>query len=228
MKKFAGDIIILQMCTKNHNYMMYGSWDMEWETHNFLSFWAIFCPFTPTPNDPENQNFEKKWKKCLEILSFYTYMCIVNEDHMIYGSRNIRCNRNCCHVGPVFALSEISYAILFLRYGMWQMWLLFFILDYFLCFYPPNSWKNENFKKKIKKPPPEDVITLRKCTKNHDHMLYCSWDMACDGCNCHFSFWAFFSPFTPPPNSPKNQNFIKMKKTPGDIIILHMCTTNYN
>ena len=29
-------------------------------------------------------------------------------------------------------------------------------------------------------------------------------------------------------NNPKNQNFQKMKKTPGDIIILHLCTTNYD
>ena len=36
-----------------------------------------------------------------------------------------------------------------------------------------------------------------KCTKNHDHMLYCSWDMTCDRCNCYFSFWAIFCPFTP-------------------------------
>ena len=28
-------------------------------------------------------------------------------------------------------------------------------------------------------------------------------------------------------NSPKNQNFEKMKKIPGDIIILHMCSKNY-
>ena len=38
----------------------------------FLSFWAIFCPFTPltTPKI----RFWKKWKKkkCLEISSFYT------------------------------------------------------------------------------------------------------------------------------------------------------------
>ena len=27
-------------------------------------------------------------------------------------------------------------------------------------------------------------------------MLYCSWDMACDRCNCSFSFWAIFCPFT--------------------------------
>ena len=56
---------------------------------------AIFCPFTnpPSPNDPEIQNLKKKWKKCLEILFFYTYMCTINEDHMIYGSWNIRCDR---------------------------------------------------------------------------------------------------------------------------------------
>ena len=28
MKKTPGDIIILHMCTKNYNQMMYGSWDM--------------------------------------------------------------------------------------------------------------------------------------------------------------------------------------------------------
>ena len=36
-----------------------------------------------------------------------------------------------------------------------------------------------------------------------------------------------FLPFYPP-NSPKNQNFEKMIKTSGDIIILHKCTKNYD
>ena len=31
-----------------------------------------------------------------------------------------------------------------------------------------------------------------------------------------------------PPNNLKNQNFQKMKTTTGDIIILHMCTKNYD
>ena len=31
-----------------------------------------------------------------------------------------------------------------------------------------------------------------------------------------------------PPNNPKNQNFDKMKKIPGDIIILNTCTINDN
>ena len=43
-------IIILYMCTKNHNHMMYSSWNTEWERQKNLSFWAIFCPFTsPLP-----------------------------------------------------------------------------------------------------------------------------------------------------------------------------------
>ena len=34
-----------------------------------------------------------------------------------------------------------------------------------------------------------------------------------------------FCPFNPPP---KNQNFEKLKNMPGDVIILHLCTTNDN
>ena len=36
-----------------------------------------------------------------------------------------------------------------------------------------------------------------------------------------------FLPFYPP-NNPKNQNFEKLKKTPGDIIILHKCNKNHD
>ena len=40
-------------------------------------------------------------------------------------------------------------------------------------------------------------------------------------------FFCYFGPFLPfdPPNNPKNQNF-EIKKIPGDIIILHLRTTN--
>ena len=44
-----------------------------------------------------------------------------------------------------------------------------------------------------------------------------------------FYFGLFSALFTDPPNPPndlKRQNFKKMKKSPGDIIILHMCTKN--
>ena len=56
--------------------------------------------------------------------------------------------------------------------------------------------------------------------------------MVCDEYNCYFSFWATFCPFTIffsfyTPNKSENQNHEQIK-TPGDIIILHMCTINEN
>ena len=47
-----------------------------------------------------------------------------------------------------------------------------------------------------------------------------------DGQN-FFSFWTIFLPVYPP-NTPKNKNFEKNEKTPGDIIILHKCTKNHD
>ena len=130
----------------------------------------------------------------------------------------------------------------------------------------------------MQKNPPRDIIILHNSNKNHDHMIYFSWDMARDGCN-YFSFWAFFcllpNPknvnfkkwkkawryhFTQvyqkswsyailflrdgtwhviifhfglffvllPPNSPKNQNFQKTEENPGEIVILHRFTKNYD
>ena len=91
-------------------------------------------------------------------------------------------------------------AILFLRYGAWPMLLLFFILGYFLPFYPSNSPKNENFKKMKKMP--GDIIILHTCTKSYDYRLYCSWDMVHGTCNFYFWSWAIFCPFTTPSSPP--------------------------
>ena len=60
---------------------------------------------------------KNKWKKCLEILSFYRYMCTINVHHMISGSWNIRCDRE-----------------------------IFVILGHFLPFQPPDKLENQNFK----------------------------------------------------------------------------------
>ena len=83
------------------------------------------------------------------------------------------------------------------KYGSWDIEhdrQFFVILDHFLPFYSPNNPKNQNFEK-IKKNP-GDITILHKCTKNQDHMPYCSWDMARDRCN-YFSFWTIFCLFTP-------------------------------
>ena len=60
------------------------------------------------------------------------------------------------------------------------------------------------------------------CTTNDNHMMYGSWDI-----NWIFGHFVLFFALLPS-NKMKNQNFEKLKKTPGDIIILHMSTINEN
>ena len=95
-------------------------------------------------------------------------------------------------------------------------------MGHFLPFYSPDSPKN--LKKKTQ---PGDIIILSMCTKNYDQMMYNSWDTVCDRCNCYFSFWAIFYTFTPL-KAKKIKIFERMKKRPENIIILQMCTKNYD
>ena len=120
--KTPGDIIILHMSSLSENHMMYDSWDIEHDRHNFVSFWTIFCPFTHPPNNPTNQKWNppptppaKKTSRDITISN----KCTINANHIIYGSWDMKCNRQN----------------------------LLFILRHFLPFYPPNTPKNENFKK---------------------------------------------------------------------------------
>ena len=69
MKKIPGDIIILHMCTINYGQIMHGSWDMVHDRCNYFSFCTIFCPFTCLT--AQIIKLLKKWKKSLEMSSFY-------------------------------------------------------------------------------------------------------------------------------------------------------------
>ena len=57
---------------------------------------------------------------------------------------------------------------------------------------------------------PGDIVILHMCTKNYNQMVYSSWDIVRDRCNCYFSFWVI-SPFYPP-KSQKNSKFSKNEK----------------
>ena len=70
-----------------------------------------------------------------------------------------------------------------------------------------TAQKMKNFKKNKKSTWRYHNFT--QLSKNHDHMLYCSWGMVCDGCNCYFSFWAIFCP---PPLTARKMNFSKKMK----------------
>ena len=110
----------------------------------------------------------------------------------------------------------------------WSMTHIIFLSFWtaFSPFTPLRTWKVKVLKnwKKIT----GDIIILQKCTKSHDHMLYCSLDMAHNGFNCYFSIWTIFCPFT----SLTAQNIKTLKKNekkmPANIIILQYCTKNHD
>ena len=184
MKKNPGGIIILNMITINENHMMYDSWDMEHDKYFFLIL-DHFLPFyTPVPPNNPENQNFEKMKKATGDV-IILHKCTINNNHMIYGS-----------------------------YEMWSAPDRFFFchLGPFFALSPPNSLKIEHFKKMKKSP--GGITILLKYTKNHDRRLYCSWDMACDGCNYYFSFGHFFSPFTPPPTAQKIKKFKKNEKKP--------------
>ena len=112
-----------------------------------------------------------------------------------------------------------------MMYGSWQLgrdrqtfsslWTIF-------CLFHSNSSENQNFEKMKKTP--RDIIILHKSIEIHDHVLYCSRGKY--GYNCYFSIWVIFLPFYP--LTTQKIYIKKMKKTSGDIIILQMCTKNYD
>ena len=69
---------------------------------------------------------------------------------------------------------------------------------------------------------PGDIILF--CTINQDHIIYSSRNIQSDRMFCHFGPCFALSPL----GNLENQNFEDLKKTPGDIIIFHMCTINDN
>ena len=138
-KRNARDIIILHLCTKNHNHMRFGSWDTDWEGQNFLSFCAIFCLFTHQTT--QKVKILKKWKKHQEMS-----LCSKNHNHMMYASWDMECGRDsflsfwaildtCIPQMTIIwsTVPEISRATEF-----------FVISDLFLPYYPPAplaTWK---------------------------------------------------------------------------------------
>ena len=100
--KHPWDIIIVHMCNINDNHVMYRSWDKERDGHNFSLFWTIFCTFTPLTT--RKIKILKKWKKLLEILSFYTCVPYVTIIWCMVSETSSMTDIIFCHFGPFFAL----------------------------------------------------------------------------------------------------------------------------
>ena len=139
-----------------------------------MSFWVIFCPFSPLTT----------WKiKTLKLNKKpWRYYHFTHLHHKWQ-----------------------SYDVWFLRHGV-QQTNFFVTLDRFLPFYSPMDPENVHHKWQS-----YDVWFLRYGVQQTEFFVILE-------CFLHFNH----------PNNPKNQNFKKMKKILGDIIILHRYTINYN
>ena len=166
----------------------------------------------------------------------------------MYGFWEMECDRIFSGVGLFFALLPpnnpenqnfekintwryYDFTHVYHKWQSYDVWFLsmesygqnFVILDRFLLFYPNNNSQNQNFLKM--KETSRDIIILHMCTLNDMYKMHGSWDMERNNHN-FLSLWTVFCPFTL--LTPKKSKFWKIKKTPGDILILHMCTKNYD
>ena len=148
LKKCKKLLEILWFCTK---IMMYDSWDIGCNRQIFSHFVPFFALLLlPPPFTTQTIKILQKWKKTPRDI-IILHKCTIIDNHMIYRSWDINCNTDFfCHLGPFFTFyppncpknenikkklkntwrchhftqeyqKSWSYAILFLKYGMWQM-----------------------------------------------------------------------------------------------------------
>ena len=141
---------------------------------NFLSSWTIFCPFTLLTS--QKIKILKKWKKHLEILSFYTcapevkiIWCMVLEIwsaagrifvifgpfFALYPTDNLK-NQNFNKKKDTWIYNHFTRVFHKWKSYVWflrcvvQQTTFFGILGHFLAFYPTNNPKNKIWKNEEK------------------------------------------------------------------------------
>ena len=131
------------------------------------------------------KNEKKKTKKNPTRDIIILHMCTINDNHMIYGSWDINCNRQ----------------------------IFFVILGNFLLFYPPNNPKNKSFQKKKKKK--KKYLEISSFYTSVPKLMIIGYTVLEIWCVTNvivvFHFGQFFALFHPS-NSQKNQNLKTKKK----------------
>ena len=178
---------------------------------------------------------------------FTLHLCNTNS-HMMYGSRDKRDRQNFLtfwtNFCPFTPLTTLKIKIL----KKWKKTPGDIILhmctikcdrqnffSFWSIFYPftnlttqkikiLNKWKQTNKQTKN----PGDIVIFTQVYHNwHSIIIYGMvpeiWSVT-DRIFCHFGLHFVLLA----PNNPENKNFEKMKKSAGDIIILHKCTINDN
>ena len=98
-----------------------------------------------------------------------------------------------------------------------SLWIIF-------CLFTPYLWTQKDKILKKWKKHLKIIIILQMFTINNSHIIYSFSDIEYNW-QIFFVILDHFLRFYPT-NNPKNQNFEKLKKAPGDIIISHKCTKN--
>ena len=135
-----------------------------------------FLPFYP-PNSLKNQNFEKMKKISGDIIILQK--CTKNYDQLMYRSWDMVRDRCSCY------------------FSFWA------IFCPFIGVTAPKIKISKKWKKQNKKNQKNNNNNnwrchhLHKFTINYGNMVHCSWDIVRDWCDCNFSFWGIFCPFTP-------------------------------
>ena len=152
MKKNPGNIIILHSCTTNSRHMMYGSWDIKCDWHNFLLFWAIFLPFYPAPaNNAENLNFEKIKKASRGIITLYISTINKKKSNDVWFLIWSTTDRTFSHFAPTFTLFTMI-----IGHNVLEIWcvtdvIVVFHFGKFFALLPPQQSQKWTFQKKEKK-----------------------------------------------------------------------------
>ena len=218
----------------HHKSRSYYVWFLRYKVQRTKLFVILghFLPFDP-PNNSRNKNSEKA-KKCLEILSFYT--CVPQMTFMMHGSWYIKHDRqNWLSFWATFLppnnsenqnfekneKSSWRYDHFTQGYYKWQscdIWFLRYLLqqtDLFGHLWPFFEMKiSKKWKKHLK------ISSLYRSVPKIMIIGYTVPEIWCVlGVTIIFHFDPFFT--LSPTNSLKNQNIKKMKKAPGDIIILY-------
>ena len=84
------------------NHMMDASLDVEQNRQNCFVILDQFFPFYPLKT--QKIKIFKKWKKSLKISLVYIHNCTIIDNHMMYDSSDMKCNRIFCYSGTFFAL----------------------------------------------------------------------------------------------------------------------------
>ena len=173
------------MCTINEDHVIYGSWNIKCDRQKVLSFWAIFCPFSPLTTRKIKILKLKKIPGDTVILQIF----MINDNHMMYVPEIWSAtDRIFCHSGPFFALlphyvprkSKFwknkkhnwrcyhftnvyhkwqSYDVLFLRYRVQQTEFLLF----WTIFYPFISLTTQKSKFCKKKKKHLEILSFYTC-----------------------------------------------------------------